>query len=192
VADPFANGENRRGARRQELTADSRKESSMDGFPADVLSRWIHVGTAIVLVGGTCFMRFVLLPSARATLSDEAHASLREAVRNRWKRFVHLGIALLLISGFYNYIKAMPGHKGVPLYHALIGTKILLALAVFFLGSALVGRSPAFAKMREYPRPWLMLILLLSAAIVGISGYCKVVLPSKAAPTVIMTYEAGS
>lgn len=164
----------------------------MDGFPAEVLSRWIHVGTAIVLIGGTCFMRFVLLPSARATLTEESHEALREAVRNRWKRFVHLGIALLLISGSYNYIKAMPGHKGVPLYHALIGIKILLALAVFFLGSALVGRSPAFAKMREFPRPWLMLILLLSAAIVGISGYCKVVLPSKGASTVIMTYEAGS
>lgn len=161
----------------------------MDGFTADILSRWIHVGTAIVLVGGTCFMRFVLLPAARRTLSDESHELLREAVRDRWKRFVHLGIALLLISGFYNYIKAMPGHKGVPLYHALIGTKILLALAVFFLGSALVGRSPAFAKMREFPRPWLMLILLLSAAIVGISGYCKVVLPAVAPPALKLSVE---
>ena len=34
-----------------------------------LLSRWAHIGTAIVLVGGTVFMRFVLAPAA-AQLSD--------------------------------------------------------------------------------------------------------------------------
>ena len=29
-----------------------------------IISRWIHIGTAIVVVGGTVFLRFVLLPAA--------------------------------------------------------------------------------------------------------------------------------
>ena len=107
----------------------------------DVLSRIVHVGTAITLVGGTAFLRLVLIPIAER-LPEDTHRQLSDAVQSRWKRFVHAGILLFLLSGFYNYMRAIPSHKGDGLYHALIGTKILLALAVFFIASALVGRSP--------------------------------------------------
>jgi len=156
---------------------------SMDFLPIDVLSRWVHVGTAITLVGGSLFLRFVLLPAATSTLTEEEHDRLRASVIARWKRFVHGGIALFLLSGFYNYFRAMPLHKGDKLYHPLIGTKILLALAVFFIASALVGRSPTFAAWRAKPRPWLMTLIVLSAVIVGISGYCKVALKGTVQPT---------
>ena len=111
-----------------------------------VLSRWTHVGTAIVILGGSVFLRFVLSPAA-SQLPEAEHQALRQNVMARWKRFVHAGIALFLISGFYNYIQAMPNHKGDGLYHALIGTKILLALVVFTLASGLVGRSALFASL---------------------------------------------
>lgn len=140
-----------------------------------VLSRWTHVGTAIVILGGSVFLRFVLSPAA-SQLPDAEHQALRQNVMARWKRFVHVGIALFLISGFYNYIQAMPNHKGDGLYHALIGTKILLALVVFTLASGLVGRSALFASLRNNPARWLGVIILLAAIIVGISGYAKVAL----------------
>ena len=53
-------------------------------------------------------------------------------------------ILLFIVSGFYNFARAIPGHKGDGLYHALLGTKILLALILFAISSALVGRSKAF------------------------------------------------
>ncbi len=141
-----------------------------------VASRWIHVGTAIVLVGGLVFLRFVLGPAA-AQLPDEAHARLRELVTAKWKKFIHGGIALFLISGFYNYLVVLaPLHKKEPLYHALIGTKILIAFVIFFLSSALVGRSKSFAGMRANPKLWQGIILALAAVVVGISGYAKVAL----------------
>lgn len=140
-----------------------------------VLSRWTHVGTAIVILGGSVFLRFVLSPAA-SQLPEAEHQALRQNVMARWKRFVHVGIALFLISGFYNYIQAMPNHKGDGLYHALIGTKILLALVVFTLASGLVGRSALFASLRNNPARWLGVIILLAAIIVGISGYAKVAL----------------
>ena len=118
-------------------------------------------------------MAFVLLPTAQQ-LDSEQHDRLRQAINGRWKRFIHLGILLFLVTGFYNYFRQMPNHKGDGLYHALVGTKILLALGVFFIASALVGRSRAFDRMRANRATWLTTIVLLAAIIVAISGFVKV------------------
>ncbi len=148
----------------------------------DVISRILHVGTAIVLVGGTVFMRFVLMQAA-APMPEAEHDLLRQRLLARWKRFVHGGIALFLLSGFYNYMQAIPKHKGDGLYHGLIGTKIILAFAVFFIASGLVGRSAAFEKMRQNRKKWLAVLVLLSAVIVSLSGIVKVRgIPKAAAP----------
>ncbi|MEI8017834.1 MAG: hypothetical protein WCH39_06500 [Schlesneria sp.] len=142
-----------------------------------LLSRWTHIGTAIVLVGGTCFLRFVLAPAA-AQLPDAEHQKLKELLMNTWKKFVHAGITLFLASGFYNYLVVQaPNHKGDKLYHALMGTKILLALGIFFFASALVGRSKSFEGMRKNAKLWQLVIIILAAIIVGISGYLKMAGP---------------
>ena len=142
-------------------------------FAVDVASRLIHVLTAIVLLGGSTFMLLVVLPTLQS--SDEATRSkIASGLRGIWKRYVHAGIALFLISGFYNYFKAMPQHKGDGLYHALIGTKIILALAVFFLASALVGRSAAFEVMRTNSSKWLTILCLLGIIIVAMSSFVKI------------------
>ncbi|MEZ6124788.1 MAG: hypothetical protein R3C49_16690 [Planctomycetaceae bacterium] len=133
------------------------------------LSRLVHIGTAVVLVGGTVFMRLVVIPSLTAD-SDE----LIGRIRNRWKRFVHGGILLFLISGFYNYFTMMPKHEGDGLYHALVGTKILLALFVFFLASVLVGRSTGTQKFRDQAGKWTGVLLVIAALIIGISSFVKV------------------
>ena len=139
-----------------------------------LVSRWAHIITAVVLVGGTVFLRFVLGPAA-AQLPDDSHAKLKELVMGTWKKFVHGGIALFLISGFYNYLVVQaPLHKGDKLYHALMGIKILLALAVFLIASGLVGRSKAFAGMRAQAKLWQGILVTLAMLIIGISGFVKV------------------
>ena len=139
----------------------------------EVVSRFVHVATAIVLVGGTVFMRFVLMPAA-STLPEAEHDQLRQRLLARWKRFVHGGIALFLLSGFFNFIQALPKHRGDGMYHGLVGTKILLALGVFFIASALVGRSATFEKMRQQRAKWMGVIVILATVIVGISSFLKV------------------
>ncbi|MEZ6132914.1 MAG: hypothetical protein R3C59_29950 [Planctomycetaceae bacterium] len=134
-----------------------------------VLSRWAHVGTAIVLVGGTAFFRFIVVP----LLADNS-ADLVGRIRDRWKKVVHAGILLFLVSGIYNYVTMIPRHKGDSLYHALLGIKMLLALYVFFLASVLVGRSAGTQKFRDQSRKWTSVMLLVAAIIVGISGFVKV------------------
>lgn len=151
----------------------------------DTISRIVHVSTAIVLVGGSVFMTFVLLPTA-SQISDGEHEKLRGLINGRWKRFVHAGILLFLVTGFYNYFQQMQYHKGDGLYHALVGTKILLALGLFFIASALVGRSKAFESVRASRARWLKIMVLLAAIIVGISGFVKVRGPVAKTPVVIV------
>lgn len=139
----------------------------------DVLSRIIHVGTAITLVGGSVFTAFVLMPSAKE-LGDEPHRQLAGLIKSRWKRFVHAGVFLFLVSGLYNYFRAIPLHKGDGLYHAMVGTKMLLAFAVFFIAAALVGRSEKLEPIRQKKDQWIKTLVLLAAIIVAISGYLKV------------------
>lgn len=139
-----------------------------------VASRWIHIATAIVLVGGTVFLRFVLLPAAEP-LPQVEHDQLRSRLTSRWRKFVMVGIALFLLSGFYNYlVVAVPKHRGDKAYHQLMGTKIVLAFAVFFLASVLVGRSARFATLRQDRKRWLAILIVLAFVIVLISSFLKV------------------
>lgn len=142
-------------------------------FYIDLISRIVHVSTAILLVGGSAFIWMVLLPASKS-ISDEAKNKLLESVTGIWKRAVHMGIVLFLASGFYNFFRALEAHRGDSLYHALVGTKILLALFVFFIASALVGKSSKLEFIRRDRSRWLTIMLAVAAAIVAISGYVKV------------------
>ena len=146
-----------------------------------LIMRWIHIGSAITVVGGTVCTWFVLLPAAKEILHEE-HLKLRAAVLKRWKWFVHIGIALFLISGLYNYLVVMrPLHKGDGLYHGLMGAKILLALGVFGLAEMLVGRSKAAEKLRQNASKFLTINLALAVIIVMLSGFLRTI-PAKSAP----------
>lgn len=141
--------------------------------PLQLILRWLHVGPAIVLVGGTFFMLFVLHP-ASSVLADDQRQSLRAAVIKRWKMVVHVGVLLFLISGFYNYIVVMaPQHKGDGLYHALMGVKMLLAMSVFLIAELLVGRSSLAEKLRQQLPKFLTLSLTLAVSVIMISGFLK-------------------
>lgn len=140
----------------------------------NVASRWVHIGTAIVVVGGTVFFRFVLIPSAEQ-LPQSEHDRLRELVMQRWRKFVTIGIALFLLSGFYNYVAvSIPKHHGDGLYHSLMGLKIVLAFGVFFLASVLVGRSARFEPLRQERKKWLLLLIGVAFLIVLISSTLRI------------------
>ena len=136
-----------------------------------LVSRWTHIASAIVAIGGAMFLRFVLVPSAERQLTDEDHERLRDAVRVRWARVVHICIALLLVSGSYNFfaLAIRPSIEPMP-YHAIFVIKLLAALVLFLVSAALVGTAPGFSKMRQRSRRWQSFILLLAALIVLLSG----------------------
>jgi uncharacterized membrane protein len=140
----------------------------------NVASRWLHIATAIVILGGTVFMRFVLLPAAES-LPPAEHEALRGKVVARWKKFVMGGIALFILSGFYNYLVVTgPLHRKDKSYHMVMGTKILLAFIVFFLASVLVGRSARFEPLRRDRKKWLLITIVIAFVIVLISSYLRI------------------
>ncbi len=149
--------------------------------PIEVAMRWLHIMGAIVAAGGTIFALAALSPALRG-LADDVRADIHERVRRRFAMLLGMSILALLVSGFYNYITVeMPQHKGQGQYHALMGGKILLALAVFFVGSALTGRAKAFEKLRQRRTAWLGLNALLVAIIVAfgaVLGKMPVVVPA--------------
>ena len=142
----------------------------------EILSRWAHIGAAVVLVGGTVFMRFALMPAAKE-LPEDVHNSLRERVMGNWRKIVGICILLLLLSGIANYIFVMQDTdrlEGIKLYHPLIGVKMILAMVVFFLASALSGRAKGLEGLRKKSGFWIGLNLTLAAIIIAIAGYLKV------------------
>jgi len=141
-----------------------------------ILFRWMHILAAVTAVGGTIFVRVALLPSI-AVLPDDQRKALHEQVRSRWIKFVMGAILFLLASGFYNIIMKEKPPGVTALYHALFGIKFLLALVIFFVASALVGRSPALAGIRANARFWLTLNMVLAITVVCISGVLRALPP---------------
>lgn len=142
-------------------------------FWLDVVSRVVHVSMAIALAGGSFFALVALHPSL-TILEEEQRRKLATNVAGRWKRFVHLGILLFLASGFYNYYQMAQVHAGDSRYHMLLGIKMLLGFFVFFVASAMVGRSAKLQPMRDDRGKWLGIVVTVAVVIVSISGFLKV------------------
>lgn len=134
-------------------------------------SRWLHLAAAITAIGGAAFMRLALIPAARESLTDESHRKLREALRVRWSKVVMACIGVLLLTGGYNFVVlALPPKVDAIPYHPIFGLKFFAALGVFFIASALVGRSPGLESMRAQRARWLSWLLVLAGAVVLLSG----------------------
>ncbi len=141
-----------------------------------MFSRWLHILAAMAAIGGSAFMLFALVPSVRESVEGATREKLHDAVRGRWAKVAHSAIAILLLTGGLNFVLvAMPPKISPMPYHAVFGVKFMLAMFVFFVSSALLGRSPGLAKMRAAPRKWLGILVGCGVVIVLISGYLSVV-----------------
>lgn len=163
--------------------------------------RWFHLVAAMMAVGGIIFMRFALLPSVSA-LADEQRQTLHQQIRSRWAKMVAVAIALLLISGLWNYIRFLGEAKtwgdqwrasNNTLYQAVFGVKFILALVIFFLASALAGRTEATKKFRKNAKFWMTVNLILVLIVVALSGVLRATHTGPSAPAAIHSAsEAGN
>ncbi len=136
-----------------------------------LVSRWLHIIPALILVGGTLFMRFSLVPAAS---ESPASAELRESIRKRWAKLVMISILLLLVSGLYNtFLKATGFEMKGTSYNMLLLIKIVLGLAIFYLASVLSGRGKTAQKFRESETKWLNVLCGMMLVVVLIAGYMK-------------------
>ena len=117
-------------------------------------SRWLHIASAVTLLGGVLFARQIL-----------ANAGQLEAVTRSAGLFL-FAIGGLLLSGVYNLLSkgAVP-----PGYHAIFGIKVLLALHVFAV-AFLLGRPGADAAKRIRQMTG---IIISGAVILALSAYLR-------------------
>jgi len=136
----------------------------------EIVIRLFHlIGAAIALGGG--IYAFVMTRRVLPLVAEADRDAVREAMRKRWAGLFMLAITLLLVTGLFNYmVYKLPQHKGHGGYHAVMGIKIMLAMAVFFIGSALVGRSPAFEKLRANAGLWQLVNITLGIIIIALAG----------------------
>ena len=139
-----------------------------------IISRWVHIASVIVAVGGTVFIRFVLHPSGQEVLSEEARQSLRPTLMKRWTRFLHLCIGLIIASGIYNTVVMFPKHRGQEgFYHPLWGAKVMLAVILFAIAMLLTSKGEVFVAIRKQAPKLLTVNVLLAAGIVLLSNILK-------------------
>src|SRR5262245_60985549 len=117
-------------------TAGPQLASGYDWFM--LLSRILHILGAMILVGGTFYLRAVLMPhpngagqGADADPSDGYFGGRRA----KWAMWVGIATLLLLATGFWNYIRfnrTFDLHKS---YHMVMGMKMLLGIALMFIAA---------------------------------------------------------
>jgi len=142
-------------------------------FGVQVVMRWVHVITAVVVVGGVIFMRLMLAPVAGASLDPAAQDQLRAGIMARWRKVVHVGILLFLISGFYNYFFVTRFAHEAPAYHMLFGIKFLLALVVFALALMLSSSKGYAARIQANATAWTGVLIVLALITIMLGGYMK-------------------
>jgi uncharacterized membrane protein len=154
------------------LLAQTRPE--IDGMYFVLLaSRVLHMIGAAILLGGLIYVRHVIKPASPAGPTETADA-LFGGKRARWAQWVGIATFLLLLSGLFNYFYFRSSLEKLPAaYHALIGIKMLLSFAMFFIAALLAGKTALAERLREKFYFWLTICVLLGISIVILGGMLR-------------------
>lgn len=133
-------------------------------FPI-ILSRWVHIVMACLVIGGVFFARFIFARELRV-LEPEPARQLLLRTRRKFKMLIHTAILLLLITGIYNTYLAWDNYKlDEAVLHALWGTHILLAALAFAISLyVLAGAQPPRAHRTLMAVNFVILLLVVAAA----------------------------
>ena len=131
----------------------------MGDVPA-VIMRWLHLASVATLVGGFLFGSLALRAAA-AVLPPEAATSLSEKAAARFRPWLCIAIAALILSGIYN-ILTMPGHTAR--YYLIFVIKLVL-VAHFFAAGLFAVRPHNPRRVRQMTSACIsgFLVILLSA-----------------------------
>lgn len=159
-------------------------------FVIQLLSRVLHILSAVILVGGLFYIRTILLPAAprpggnspdgnsRSNISQDNIKTCFADRRAIWAKWVGIATLFLLISGIYNVIVIVGqvkdrGEKLPTEYMILLLAKLLLALLVMFISAILAGKTDAADRFRGNMRRWLNIGWLAAMGIIVIAAVMR-------------------
>jgi uncharacterized membrane protein len=91
---------------------------------------WVHAAAAVAWVGGSLFYLAALRPALRATA---AGPEIERAVAGRFRELVEASLVALLVSGAVLAFDRLSSPAAGGAYLAVLGLKVLLALAMCWL-----------------------------------------------------------
>jgi uncharacterized membrane protein len=134
-------------------------------FISVILSRWLHVISACLTIGGVFFIRFIV-PRGLMLLDETPRRQVFLVMRRNFKIVIHTVILLLLITGIYNTWLAWDKYQlDKAVLHALWGTHILLAGLAFTISLyVLAGPEPPRSHRKLMAINFAILLLAVVAA----------------------------
>jgi uncharacterized membrane protein len=97
------------------------------------LARWIHIASAVTVLGGMLSAVLAWLPGLR-TAPEPDQQRWADLIAAKFRPWFAAGALGLLVSGFYNYIRHAQAKDVPSMYHMVFGMKFLLALHVLVVG----------------------------------------------------------
>lgn len=125
----------------------------MEGI-VPLLSRWIHILSAMFLFGGVVFARTAL----RGRWTDDTAAA--------WRPWALRGIVGLVASGLYNFMAKASTPKP---YHMVFGIKFLLALHIIAI-ALLLGKADVPEDKRAR---WISGVVYSGLGVTLLSAYLR-------------------
>jgi uncharacterized membrane protein len=158
-----------------------------------LLSRVLHILSAIILVGGFFYVRTIIAPPVvgnEAGESSDPGDRYFGGRRAAWAMWVGIASFLLLATGFWNYFRFMKTYELASSYHMVLGIKMLVGIALMFVAAVLAGRSALALRFRQQWRMWLNVCLVLGVIVVAFGSILRTYdkkdkLDAPAAPTLI-------
>jgi uncharacterized membrane protein len=137
--------------------------------------RYFHLMAAIIGIGGTFMLRYVVLPSLESQ-DEEVRQRFHGKARRKLGWIIPGALGVLLISGIVNLLRAFTVAPPLP-YHIIFGIKFLLVLPLFTIAVMLVLPGNPPNRFQRNRRLWLsfnahlgFLIVALSVALRFLSG----------------------
>ncbi len=133
------------------------------------LSRFVHIGSVVLFLGGVFYARQVLVPVLNF-LPEDTRMSSAAGSQMRFRTILWILLTLIVASGLYNFFT---GPKHTPVYHAWFGIKMLLVLHI--LASAILwGTSPyGDVAIAGKSKRRLMSMTISGLIVIAISAYLR-------------------
>lgn len=140
-------------------------------------ARFLHVASAIIIVGGLFYLWAVVTPSPHTTTIDGPTEGAADQFfggsRAAWARWVGIASLFLIVTGLWNFVSTVTTYKLHFTYHILGLVKILLGLSIMMLAALLAGRTAAAERIRQRWGRWLTITLLLGIITVSVGSIMR-------------------
>ena len=134
-----------------------------------ILMRWIHIGSAALVVGGLALIVLSAGPARSLMDNNDATAVIRK-IETRFRWVLAAAILGLVISGVFQWVIFGQAYQKLgKIALGLLSVKILLATAFFVLLWAFHVESMVHPKART----WRLMNLSLAVAVVMLAGVLR-------------------